>query len=135
MAEQIKEVLSGGSARTAVNIPSLKPQKLEPVKEYMTLAENLGELAMQSAEGNLKSIEITVNGNLADLDVSPLETAILKGVLGSFLVDVNYVNAPVIAKTRGLMLQHQNRKKVVITLVQSRSNYAQIREKTLFPAL
>lgn len=58
VAEQIKEVLSGGSARTAVNIPSLKPQKLEPVKEYMTLAENLGELAMQSAEGNLKSIEI-----------------------------------------------------------------------------
>ncbi len=102
VAEQIKEVLSGGSARAAVNIPSLKPQKLEPVKEYMTLAENLGELAMQSAEGNLKSIEITVNGNLADLDVSPLETAILKGVLGSFLVDVNYVNAPIIAKNKGL---------------------------------
>ena len=75
---------------------------VEPVKEYMTLAENLGELAMQSAEGNLKSIEITVNGNLADLDVSPLETAILKGVLGSFLVDVNYVNAPIIAKNKGL---------------------------------
>lgn len=36
------------------------------------------------------------------MDVSPLETAILKGVLGSFLVDVNYVNAPVIAKNKGL---------------------------------
>ena len=102
VAEQIKEVLSGGSARAAVNIPSLKPQKLEPVKEYMQLAENIGELAMQNSSGTLKSIAITVNGNLADLDVSPLETAILKGVFSSFMVDVNYVNAPIIAKNKGL---------------------------------
>ena len=102
VAQQIKEVLSGGSARAAVNIPSLKPQKLEPVKDYMQLAENIGELAMQIAPGTLKSIAITVNGNLADLDVSPLETAILKGVFSSFMVDVNYVNAPIIAKGKGL---------------------------------
>ena len=102
VAEQIKEVLSGGSARAAVNIPSLKPQKLEPVRDYMQLAENIGELAMQNASGTLKSIAITVNGNLADLDVSPLETAILKGVFSSFMVDVNYVNAPIIAQNKGL---------------------------------
>ncbi len=102
VAEQIKEVLLGGSARAAVNIPSLKPQKLEPVKDYMQLAENIGEMAMQSAQGQLKNIEITVNGNLADLDVSPLEVAVLKGVLSSFMVDVNFVNAPIIAKTKGL---------------------------------
>lgn len=102
VAEQIKEVLEGGSARAAVNIPSLKPQKLEPVKDYMQLAENIGELAMQSSGGTLKSISITVNGNLADLDVSPLEVAVLKGVFSSFLVGVNYVNAPIIAKSKGL---------------------------------
>lgn len=102
VAEQIKEVLAGGSARAAVNIPALKPQKLEPVKDYMQLAENIGELAMQNADGNLKSIEITVTGNLADLDVSPLEVAVLKGVLSSFMDVVNYVNAPIIAKNKGL---------------------------------
>ena len=32
VAEQIKQVLSGGSASSAVNIPSLRPDKLEPVK-------------------------------------------------------------------------------------------------------
>ena len=102
VAEQIKEVLNGGSARSAVNIPSLKPEKIEPVKEYMQLAENIGELAMQMSCGNLKGIYITVKGNLADLDVSPLETAVVKGVIGSFMNDINYVNAPIVAKNKGL---------------------------------
>lgn len=102
VAEQIRDVLAGGSARSAVNIPSLKPAKLEPVKDYMQLAENIGELAMQISTGALKCIEITVKGSLADLDVSPLETAVLKGILSSFMNDVNYVNAPIIAKNKGL---------------------------------
>lgn len=102
VAEQIRDVLKGGSARSAVNIPSLKPEKLEPVKDYMQLAENIGELAMQMSSGSLKGIYITVKGTLADLDVSPLETAVVKGVIGSFMNDVNYVNAPIIAKSKGL---------------------------------
>lgn len=102
VAEQIRDVLKGGSARSAVNIPSLKPEKLEPVKDYMQLAENIGELAMQMSTGSLKGIYITVKGTLADLDVSPLETAVVKGVIGSFMNDVNYVNAPIIAKSKGL---------------------------------
>lgn len=101
VAEQIRDVLAGGSARSAVNIPSLKPAKLEPVKDYMQLAENIGELAMQMSSGNLRGIYITVKGTLADLDVSPLETAVVKGVLSAFVNDVNYVNAPFIAKNKG----------------------------------
>lgn len=102
VAHQIKEVLSGGSAASAVNIPSLKPEKLEPVKDYMQLAENIGELAQQIVEGNLKAIEISAKGKIASADVSPLETAILKGVFSSFTDNVNYVNAPVLAKQKGI---------------------------------
>lgn len=102
VAEQIKDVLSGGSASSAVNIPSLRPDKLEPVKDYMQIAENSGELAVQLTTGVIKSIEITADGDLADLDIQPLEVAVLKGVLSSRLEGVNYVNAPVIAKKRGI---------------------------------
>ncbi|MCD8378027.1 MAG: phosphoglycerate dehydrogenase [Candidatus Gastranaerophilales bacterium] len=102
VAEQIKEVLTGGSASSAVNIPSLRPDKLEPVKDYMQIAENSGELAMQIAGGVIKSIEITAQGDLSDLDIQPLEVAVLKGALSSLLVSVNYVNAPVLAKKRGI---------------------------------
>ena len=102
VAEQIKEVLSGGSASSAVNIPSLRPDKLEPVKDYMQIAENTGELAVQLSNGAVKTIEITADGDLADLDIQPLEVAVLKGMLSSRLEGVNYVNAPVIAKKRGI---------------------------------
>lgn len=102
VAQQVVEVLSGGSASSAVNIPSLKPEKLEPVRDYMKLAENIAQLAEQISSGNLKSIEIEVNGTLAGLDVTPLETAILKGVLSTFIENVNYVNAPFLAQKRGI---------------------------------
>lgn len=100
VASQVKDVLSGGNATSAVNIPSLKPQKLEPVRDYMSIAENIAQMAAQITKGSLKNIEIEVKGSLADLDVSPLETAVLKGVLSNNLVGVNYVNAPIIAKNR-----------------------------------
>lgn len=102
VAQQIKEVLGGGSATSAVNIPTLKPDKLEPVKDYMQISENIGELAQQISKGNLKSIEIIANGKLAEVDISPLETAVLKGIFSSFTVNVNYVNAPLLAKQKGI---------------------------------
>ena len=102
VAEQIKEVLSGGSARAAINIPALKSDILEPVKDYMQLAENLGELVRQLSKGNLKKINISVNGNLAELNVAPLEVAVQKGIFSSSVEGVNFVNAPLIAKKRGI---------------------------------
>lgn len=102
VAEQIRDVLSGGSAKAAINIPALKSAVIEPVKDYMKLAENLGELIQQISKGNLKNIKIAVNGNLADLNVAPLEVAIQKGVFSSLVEGVNFVNAPLIAKQRGI---------------------------------
>lgn len=101
VAHQIKDVLTGGSATSAVNIPSLKPEILEPVKDYMQLASNIAELAQQITTGNLKAIEIIAKGKLASVDISPLEIAVIKGVFSPYM-DVNYVNAPLIAKQKGI---------------------------------
>ena len=102
VAEQIRDVLSGGSARSAVNIPSLRADILEPVKEYMNLAENIGLFVRQISEGGIKQVVITTRGNLAKLDTSPLKVAVLKGILSHNLEGVNYVNAPIIAQQRGI---------------------------------
>lgn len=102
VAEQIKEVLSGGSARAAVNIPSLKPEILEPVKNYMNLAENIGEMAVQISDGSINSIDIEVSGDLTTLNTSPIEVAVLKGILSNLLEGVNFVNAPLLAKAKGI---------------------------------
>lgn len=102
VAQQIKEVLSGGNAKAAINIPALKSDILEPVKDYMQLAENLGELVQQLSKGNLKNINIAVNGNLSELNVSPLEVAVQKGIFSSTVEGINFVNAPLVAKKRGI---------------------------------
>jgi D-3-phosphoglycerate dehydrogenase len=104
VAEQIAEVLKGGSAKSAVNIPSLKQEKLEPVKNYMQIAENLGKFIRQYTKGSAQNLEITVNGTLSELDISPLKIAILKGFLSTSFEGVNYVNAPYVAKARGITI-------------------------------
>ena len=68
----------------------------------MELASQVGSIAQQISTDNVKALEISFKGNLADLDTAPLETAILKGIFGSYMQDVNFVNAPIIAKNRGI---------------------------------
>lgn len=102
VANQVVDVLSGRNATSAINIPALKPQKLEAVKEYMGLAENIASIASQLSKGAIKELDIAVSGKLTELDVSPLEIAILKGVLSANMVGINYVNAPIVAKQRGI---------------------------------
>lgn len=102
VANQVAEVLSGRNATSAINIPALKPQKLEAVKDYMDLAQNIAQIASQISNGAIKEVSIIAGGKLSNLDISPLEIAILKGVLSANMVGINYVNAPVIAKQRGI---------------------------------
>ncbi len=102
VANQVAEVLSGRNATSAINIPALKPQKLETVKDYMDLAQNIAQIASQISNGAIKEVSIIAGGKLSNLDISPLEIAILKGVLSTNMVGINYVNAPVIAKQRGI---------------------------------
>jgi D-3-phosphoglycerate dehydrogenase len=105
VAEQIRDMSAGRAAKSAVNIPSLKPEILEPVKHYMALAENLGSLVRQITSGASKNIEIVACGELADLDISPLSIAVAKGVLSCSSEGVNYVNAPILAKKRGIHIK------------------------------
>jgi len=116
VAEQIRDVLSGKSARSAVNIPSLRADLLEPVKDYMNLAENLGLFARQISEGGVKQVKITTRGNLAHYDNSPLKVAILKGILSHSHESINYVNAPIVAKEKGI--------EVVVSQSEMSTNYS-----------
>src|SRR3989338_4596933 len=103
VAEQVIEVLRGGAARSAVNIPSMKPELIAPVKPYMSIAEKLGALAAQIVKGAISRVEVEYSGEIAELNVSPLTTIVLKGLLTPILdVKVNFVNAPFVAKERGI---------------------------------
>jgi D-3-phosphoglycerate dehydrogenase / 2-oxoglutarate reductase len=103
VAEQIRDVLLGNSARSAVNIPGLRPDVLEKLKPYLQLAETLGNMAGQLAGGRIESLHITLRGDLATAQSQPIVIASLKGLLSNALQErVNYVNASIEAKERGI---------------------------------
>ncbi len=102
VAEQIRDMSQGLPARSAVNIPALKSEILEPVKHYMALAENIGALVRQVTSGAAREVELVACGELARLDLSPLVVAVTKGVLCCSSEGVNFVNAPKLAERSGI---------------------------------
>jgi len=107
VAEEFVNVLiKGEMAKNAVNLAPIKPEVLAAIKPYLTLAEKLGKLQAQLATGAIKNIKITYSGDLGKVEVSPLTTAFLKGFLEQIVEDsVNFVNAPIMARERGLVVE------------------------------
>jgi len=103
VAEQIIGYLLYGSVKNAVNVPSISPELLSTLRPYATLAEKMGSIQSQLADNAILEVQITYSGKVSNHDVTPLTSAMLKGLLTPLLKDqVNFVNAPVIAAERGI---------------------------------
>ncbi len=103
IAEQMANFLQRGAVTNAVNVPSVSDDVLTQVGPYVTLGEMLGSLHMQIAKGGVEEVTVEYSGALAELNTSPITIAFLKGLFTPILKDaVNYVNAPIIAKDRGI---------------------------------
>ena len=103
VAEQIRDVLLGLSARSAVNIPGLTPDVMEKLRPYLKLAETLGNLVGQLAGGGIDRLHVKLQGELATNESQPIVVAATKGLLSQALRErVNYVNASIEAKERGI---------------------------------
>ncbi|MBM4032021.1 MAG: phosphoglycerate dehydrogenase [Planctomycetes bacterium] len=102
IAKQVVAFLRGGPPQNAVNVPCIEPELLDVLGPYIDLAERLGSLLVQLAEGGIGRLTVTYRGEINQYDLRPLTAALLKGVLQRAVRTVNYVNAPVIAAERGL---------------------------------
>ncbi len=102
VAEQMADYLVNGGVTNALNMPSLSAEEAPKLKPYMALAENLGSLIGQLAHGNLEKISIETEGHAAELNQKPIVGAVLAGVMKRYSDTVNMVNAPFIAKERGM---------------------------------
>jgi D-3-phosphoglycerate dehydrogenase len=108
VAEQVAAALEGGLVSNAVNIPVLGHEELEVLGPYVPLAAKLGRLAMELAEGHADQITITAYGGLAEYDTRLLTVAALNGAFqGRADRAVNYVNAPSIARERGIEVREE----------------------------
>lgn len=106
VAYEVLRVLRGEPVQNAVNIPFIKPELKQVVAPYIELMEKLGKLSASLAEGPVDSIEIKYLGDIANYDMGSLTNTFLKGMLRPFMHEaVNYVNAPLLAKQRGIKVR------------------------------
>ncbi len=102
VAEQMSDYLLLGGVTNAMNMPSLSAEEAPRLRPYMALAENLGKLIGQVVGEDVKSVAVEVEGAAAQLNQKPITGAVLAGLMGTYSDTVNMVNAPVLAKDRGL---------------------------------
>ena len=104
IAEQMSDYLLSGAVTNALNMPSISAEEAPRIKPFIDLAEKLGAFAGQLTESSIKAIEVVYAGGVAKLNTKPLTQAAVAGVLRPQLGEVNIVNAPIIAKDRGVAI-------------------------------
>ncbi|WCT74948.1 phosphoglycerate dehydrogenase [Sphingomonas naphthae] len=102
VAEQMADFLMSGGVTNALNMPSLSAEEAPKLKPYMALAERLGSLVGQLEGDAIKAVSIEVEGAAAELNQKPITGAVLAGLMRVHSDTVNMVNAPFLAKERGL---------------------------------
>ncbi len=108
VASQISDVLRGQPARYSVNAPFISPETLAVLAPFIKAVAAAGKLASQLAEGQMNTIRIKYEGEVADYNTNVLKAAILGGILEEVSEErVNLVNANIITAHRGLTVVEQ----------------------------
>jgi D-3-phosphoglycerate dehydrogenase len=103
VAEQIIAYLKQGTIINAVNVPAVSGELLEKIGPLLTLGDRMGCLLAQLSEGPVEEVVIEYAGDFQSFDLSPVKTAVIKGLLTPMVKDtVNSVNAEVMARERGI---------------------------------
>jgi D-3-phosphoglycerate dehydrogenase / 2-oxoglutarate reductase len=104
VARSVKLALAGEFVPDAVNVQG--GVVAEDVKPGLPLAEKLGRVFTALAGEVATKLDVEVRGEIAAHDVRVLELAALKGVFTDVVEDsVTYVNAPLLAKDRGVSVE------------------------------
>ena len=108
-AEQVLAVLKGEPARNTVNAPFVAPEVHEVLAPYVPAASMVGKLLGFLSEGQISGITVSYEGEIAHHDCRMLQAAVLAGLLGPVsTVNVNLINAPVLARDRGWSVTEQS---------------------------
>ncbi len=104
VAEQMSDFLLTGAVTNALNMPSVTAEDAPKLRPYMKLAEELGAFAGQVTHTGITTVHISYEGHVASLNTRPLTNVVIMGLLKPSLEGINMVNAPVIAKDRGIKI-------------------------------
>jgi len=105
-AQILLEALQGKTIRNAVNAPSITGAMPTIVAQYSELALRIGRLISTIAVGQVRELEVQYRGTIAEMDVKYVTLNLLIGLLQRhFEMPLNMVNAPALAKERGISVQ------------------------------
>jgi D-3-phosphoglycerate dehydrogenase len=103
IAEQVRDFLITGIARSAVNMPAVSAEEFKKLEPYIQLGEKLGAFLAQIAGERIREVRISYDGGLAELNTHLVKNAVLRGILTPALSDqVNLINAGALAQKRGV---------------------------------
>ncbi len=105
IVQQVADALKGSDYRNVVNLPFFTGVDYETSKPYMQLAEHMGTILHTLARTPIRRVGVEYRGEEVAGLVKPLTVALVKGILTPMLGEkVNYINAPVLAVERGILL-------------------------------
>jgi D-3-phosphoglycerate dehydrogenase len=105
VAEQMSDYLLTGAVANAINVPAISAEDAPRVRPYMDLARRLGEFAgqlTQAKDGVITQVTIEYEGAVSLINHKPLTAAALAGLMAPMITGANMVNAPVLARERGI---------------------------------
>ena len=103
IAHQVAAYFATGEIKGAVNFPSVSTDVMAVIRPYLDLAEKLGTFQAQLLTGAIQEVTIEYSGEILNHNVAPITISMIKGLLEPILNEtVNYINAPVIARERGI---------------------------------
>jgi D-3-phosphoglycerate dehydrogenase / 2-oxoglutarate reductase len=110
IAQQVVDFLTSGEARNAVNMPAVSPDILPFLRPYLRLGEQLGSFLGQISNYAIEEVLIEYYGEVVEYGTKPITISVLKGLLTPFVGEtVNFVNAPIMAKERGIKVTESTR--------------------------
>jgi D-3-phosphoglycerate dehydrogenase len=102
VAEQMSDYLISGAVSNALNMPSITAEEAPRLRPFVRLAENLGSFAGQLTESPITGVTLEFAGDVAEMNTRALSAALIAGLLRPMLSEVNMVNAPIVARERGI---------------------------------
>jgi D-3-phosphoglycerate dehydrogenase len=117
VCEQVLSILSGQLPRSAVNAPIIMAEEYRTLQPFVALLERMGSLYTQHFQSDTSqrlrtTFDLTYEGSLATTNTTkPLFAALIKGLLSPITsaenTNINIVNAELVAKERGILINEQ----------------------------
>ncbi|GIJ82687.1 hypothetical protein Asppvi_001198 [Aspergillus pseudoviridinutans] len=119
VCEQVLQILNGSLPRSAVNAPLILPEEYRKLQPFVRLVEKMGSLYTQhyasTVGGSMtrNTFDLIYHGEVAGIsNTRPLFAALIKGLLAPISssegININIVNAELVARERGIFVNEQH---------------------------